>query len=68
MGKVGSAGRFGPRYGRKVRAQIAEIERLQRTRQPCPACLKLGLKRLAKGIWSCPKCGLKFAGKAYKAY
>ncbi|RLJ07457.1 MAG: 50S ribosomal protein L37ae [Candidatus Aenigmatarchaeota archaeon] len=64
--KVGPAGRFGPRYGSKIKERLLEVELQQRQKHPCPACLKPGLKRLAKGIWYCPKCGLKFAGKAYK--
>ena len=68
MSKVGSSGRLGPRYGRKIRVQIAKVEGIQRARHKCPSCLKPGLKRDAKGIWSCPKCKVKFTGKAYKPY
>ncbi|MEM5797944.1 MAG: 50S ribosomal protein L37ae [Candidatus Aenigmatarchaeota archaeon] len=64
--KVGPAGRFGPRYGKRIKERLIEIELLQKQRHTCPACLKAGLKRIAKGIWRCKKCGLKFAGKAYK--
>jgi large subunit ribosomal protein L37Ae len=63
--KVGSAGRFGPRYGRRVRATVAEIEALQRQKHVCPRCNLPHVKRLAKGIWICKKCGNKFAGGAY---
>lgn len=62
--KVGPAGRFGVRYGRKVKERIARLEETKKHK--CPACLKLTLKREAAGIWVCKKCGLKFAGKAYK--
>ncbi len=63
--KIGAAGRFGSRYGRKLRDKISEIEIIQRKKQQCPYCLKSGVKRLSVGVWHCNKCGSKFAGKAY---
>jgi len=63
--KVGSAGRFGARYGKKVREKVAEIEREMRKRHVCPVCDMPYVKRLASGIWVCKKCGAKFAGGAY---
>ena len=62
--KVKAAGRFGARYGRRVRTKIAEIEVVQRKKQNCVFC-KGPAKRLSKGIWECKKCGKKFAGHAY---
>ncbi|MBL7169458.1 MAG: 50S ribosomal protein L37ae [Candidatus Aenigmarchaeota archaeon] len=63
--KVKSAGRFGARYGTKVRKIIIKIES-QRKNRECPNCLKNSLERLSTGIWKCKKCSYKFAGKAYK--
>ncbi|HLD36977.1 MAG TPA: 50S ribosomal protein L37ae [Candidatus Nanoarchaeia archaeon] len=63
--KVKAAGRFGPKYGRKVREKLTGIEEKQRKKQLCPFCQKKSLKRLAKGIWLCKKCGKKFASHAY---
>ncbi len=63
--KVGIAGKHGARYGLRVRKRNIEIGKLRKARK-CPKCLKPGLKRLSAGIWECRKCGLKFAGKAYK--
>lgn len=63
--KVGPAGRFGPRYGLKIRARVAEIERKQRQKHICPRCGKKGVKRISTAIWECSKCGLKFAGGCY---
>lgn len=63
--KVGPAGRFGPRYGKKVRQIVAEIEKIQKQRHVCPNCNMPYVKRVSKGIWQCKKCGTKFAGLAY---
>jgi len=63
--KVKSAGRFGARYGTRVRKRVAEIESIQKQRHACPACKFRSVSRNASGIWVCSKCGLKFAGGAY---
>ena len=65
MGKVGSAGRFGPRYGKKVREKVSEIEKKQKSRHTCPKCSLPYVRRLSKGIFICQKCNNKFAGQAY---
>lgn len=57
--------RFGARYGRKPKKKFNAIESLQRSKQKCPYCCKLGVKRVSVGIWECNKCKNKFAGKAY---
>ena len=62
--KVGAAGRFGARYGRKVRTKIAGIEAVQRKKQTCIFCDGVA-KRLSKGIWQCKKCDKKFAEHTY---
>jgi large subunit ribosomal protein L37Ae len=63
--KVSSAGRFGSGYGTRVRKKLVEIESIQRKKQVCPYCSRLGAKRVAVGIWNCEKCGKRFAGPAY---
>tara|TARA_Y100000310_G_C20692743_1_gene823414 strand:- start:1862 stop:2080 length:219 start_codon:yes stop_codon:yes gene_type:complete len=63
--KVGSSGRFGVRYGRRLRSKIVSVEKLQRVKQKCPYCKKLTAKRVAAGIWNCGRCNSKFTGKAY---
>lgn len=63
--KVGTTGRFGPRYGTKTKKAVADIERLQKQKQKCPECERKALKRTASGIWKCGKCGLQMAGGAY---
>jgi large subunit ribosomal protein L37Ae len=62
--KVKSAGRFGARYGRKVRTKIAQIEAVQRKKQECLFCNGTA-KRLSKGIWECKKCKKKFTSHTY---
>ena len=49
--KTKSAGRFGARYGKRVRTKLIKVETKQRVKQKCPFCEKLGTKRLSKGIW-----------------
>jgi large subunit ribosomal protein L37Ae len=63
--KTKSAGRFGSRYGKKVRDKMVGVEFKQKIRQKCPFCKRLGVKRLSKGIWKCPKCNKKFASNTY---
>jgi large subunit ribosomal protein L37Ae len=62
--KVKAAGRFGSRYGTRVRRKIADIESIQRKKQECIFC-KGTAKRLSAGIWHCKKCNKKFAGHTY---
>lgn len=63
--KVGSTGRFGPRYGLKTRRRVLEVEKVLKAKHQCPSCLSFVLRREAAGIWSCRKCGMKIAGGAY---
>jgi len=65
--KTKSAGRFGARYGKKVRSKLVAVESKQRVKQSCPFCEKEGVKRLSNGIWQCirKKCAKKFASDAY---
>jgi large subunit ribosomal protein L37Ae len=63
--KIGSAGRFGPRYGKKVRQLVSDIEKVQKQRHLCPRCDMPYVKRVAAGIWKCGKCGTKFAGGSW---
>ena len=61
--KVGAAGKFGMRYGTKIRKAINKIE--AKKNRKCSNCLKSTVRRESSGIWKCTKCGIKFAGKAY---
>jgi large subunit ribosomal protein L37Ae len=62
---LGSAKRFGPRYGKTVKSKVARIEKEQRKLHKCPYCSYVRVKRMAAGIWECRKCGAKFTGRAY---
>jgi len=63
--KVGTTGRFGPRYGRKIKVRLAKIEKEQKQKHQCPVCKKFKLNRIAAGIWECKGCHAKIAGGAY---
>jgi large subunit ribosomal protein L37Ae len=64
--KVGVAGRFGPRYGLRVRREFLKVEEKRKGWHKCPACGQERLRREAVGIWRCQYCGAKFAGPAYE--
>ncbi len=64
--KVGSAGRFGSRYGRRPKLRVSKIEKISKGTYECPSCHKNGLKRESFGIWKCKKCGKKITGGAFK--
>lgn len=63
--KLGSTKRFGPRYGRRNRLKVAQIESEQRRLHKCPYCTYTQVKRVALGIWACRKCHARFTGRAY---
>ena len=63
--KVGPAGSFGSRYGTVARRRYAEVVAGMRIPHECPRCHVRAVRRLTVGVWSCRKCGVKFAGGAY---
>ncbi len=63
--KVGIAGRYGTRYGRKTRKNVQKVESVARSRHKCPQCGRMSLRRTSTGVWECSKCGAKIAGGAY---
>ena len=65
--KAKSTGRFGARYGKRIRDSMVAVESKQRVKQKCPFCKKPGAKRLSKGVWQCTrkKCNKKFASGTY---
>lgn len=62
---VKAMGRYGPRYGSRVKLRGLKIETKQRKKQKCPHCKKMSAKRLSKGIWTCSQCKKTFALGAY---
>ncbi|NHI88893.1 MAG: 50S ribosomal protein L37ae [Candidatus Thorarchaeota archaeon] len=66
--KVGSTGRYGSRYGAKLRRRVLDIDNRRKEPNRCPACATKALKRKAAGLWECSKCSLIFAGGAYVPY
>ena len=66
--KVGPAGSFGARYGKRIRELWARITSEKRKRHICPYCKARAVKWVAVGIYICKKCGAKFTGKAYTPY
>ncbi|MDD1721028.1 MAG: 50S ribosomal protein L37ae [Euryarchaeota archaeon] len=63
--KTRSAGRFGPRYGRKIRKRVADVEAIMHEAHRCPTCGRKAVSRKGTGIWMCSKCSTIFAGGAY---
>jgi len=51
--KLASAGRFGARYGRRIKERLLNSEISQRAKHKCPYCLKVNVKRVSTGIWEC---------------
>ncbi len=64
--KTGSTGRFGARYGTKIRQRVKSIEEEMKDYHKCLECGAGKVKRVGTGIWKCERCGTKFAAKAYK--
>ena len=63
--KVGSAGKFGPRYGVRVRNRVRDISRIKNGPHECPNCHHNSVKRVSSGIWHCRHCDVKFAASSY---
>jgi len=64
--KLGSAAKWGARYGLSVKKQVRAIDDVKKVRYSCPRCCKTNVKRVSSGIWECRSCSLKFTGGAYQ--
>jgi large subunit ribosomal protein L37Ae len=64
--QVGVVGRFGPRYGVRIRRRVQEIDEGRRARHVCPKCQAPAVRRRSSGVWQCHHCGHVFAGGAYR--
>lgn len=58
--------RFGSRYGRTIRERLSDVEGGYRGKHKCPHCSYTQVTRVAAGIWSCGKCGVKFTSRAFE--
>ena len=63
--KVGAAGKYGARYGLKLRKRVASVLGASSKKHKCPYCSRSRVKRVSAGIYNCEKCGAKFTGRAY---
>ena len=63
---AGITGKYGTRYGQKLRKQVKAFEILQRTRYTCPFCGKAAVRRHSVGIWNCRGCRRSVAGGAWE--
>jgi large subunit ribosomal protein L37Ae len=64
--KVGSAGRYGVRIGKKVREELKKVEESVKKEKKCPVCGKSNtVRRKSAGVWECRPCKSVFAGSAY---
>jgi large subunit ribosomal protein L37Ae len=63
--KVGISGRYGPRYGVKIRRRVSKLEMRQKQNHTCPECQYQAVRRISTGIWKCHHCSHTFAGGAY---
>jgi large subunit ribosomal protein L37Ae len=60
------SGRFGARYGKKIRMAAVEADKRAHATYICPFCSRQAVRRKAAGIWQCRKCGAKMASGAYE--
>ena len=64
--QVGVVGRYGPRYGVRIRRRVQEIDEGLRAKHVCPKCQAPAVHRRSSGVWQCRHCGHVFAGGAYR--
>jgi len=60
------SGRFGSRYGKRIRQDVLKADKKAKAKYRCPSCSRTSVKRLSSGIWQCRKCNVKFASGAYE--
>ena len=58
--KVGITGRWGTRYGSRIRKRVRVVEEKMKAPTKCPVA-----KRISTGIWYCRKCNAKYTGGSY---
>ncbi len=63
---AGNIGKYGTRYGAKLRKQVKKIEIIQRELYDCIFCGRRSVKRIAAGIWRCKGCRRCVAGGCWE--
>lgn len=63
--KVKSAGKFGSRYGVRVRRNFLAVEAKQNQESNCPRCGSNRVTRQNRGVFYCGKCENEFVGGAF---
>ena len=66
MAKSMTSGRFGARYGKRIREEFTAAEKKSKAKYQCPACSRKAIRREAAGVWACSHCDKKFASTAYE--
>ena len=66
MAKSTTSGRWGARYGKRIREEFAAAERKSKAKYMCPSCSRKAVRREAAGVWACNHCSKKFASTAYE--
>jgi len=65
--KLKASGKFGPRYGKKLREIYDKIMESSKKKYNCPICAKeKSVKRVSFGVWMCTRCKTKFASGAFE--
>lgn len=64
--KVKIVGRFGPRYGVKIRRTLQDYLSRAAATYACPKCERQRVRRVFSGVWRCRHCGHEFTGGAYQ--
>ena len=64
--KVKSTGRYGVRYGSRLRKRVREVDATAKSEHRCPRCRIYAVKKESVGIWKCRKCDYTFAGGAWQ--
>ena len=63
--KVKSSGRYGVRYGARLRKRIKEVDGTAKAKHRCPRCRIFAVKKESVGVWKCTKCEYTFTGGAW---
>src|ERR671925_171873 len=50
---------LGVKFGAPVRKRYGKVHRTLHRKRRCPSCGSIRFRRLAAGIWHCPKCNCK---------